>query len=207
MEKILQFLWVAVFTIGLEFIYIGIKIRSDRSYLYFGASSFLLSVVTFFDVWFFPEYEPSPAYFHATCFVHIWSFAALPLIYRLNLLLLEIEPDWKMKWILSMSLVEFVAFFIDWIFGLGFFLELEGLETKVHAPYIFTFLPYAIFYLVAVVDSFRRENPGILIPNKEKSMLLIAWTVVGIAGIIDVIILGLNFLHEVDINVLNIGIL
>ena len=132
-----KFIWCGTLALGLQFLYIGIRVRFDRSFVWFGLSLLLFAMVLLGDAWGLRDPLVGTKYARWTLVAHEGALALFPAII------------WFCFHITGQFLKRALRVFL--VFDLGAALFLLVVEIRGEAfhtfGYGFVFLPWLIFGL------------------------------------------------------------
>jgi|GEM_PF-881688 len=188
---LLQFICAALFAMGLFFIGIELRVRYDRSNLYFGSSLLVLCGIAGVDLWILPQsalYEE--LFWTRTQHVFVVLFSVF-----LNLYLMRLSGGKLHRFVqalLSSSLAVGVLTCTPWV------LTLKGGEVVTQWGYTVFFIPYLLFICISVVNwLFIQSRHAEVSEKKVLRLHLIGLIILASGGFIDAFVLGFK-LHVLD---------
>ena len=181
-EFMLQIICSFLVSVGLLFIFIELRSRFDRSFLYFGSALVLLCALVAVDIWALPNSESAG---QSLAWIRTQHVAACAIIVFLNLnvlFLTQVSRPLFVRVAVLISLVESALILTDHM------MKIESGEVVSGMLYKLVFAPYVLFFVVSanyfIVKNLRKVSPA---ERKILKFHLIGMMALGGCGIIDMV--------------------
>ncbi len=197
----LQLLCSFLFATGFLFIFLELRTRFDRSFLFFGVSLILLCTMTSMDLWFIPHAPNIEANLFWQRAYH--SVACIFIPFSLwYLCILTGSPFLKIIPILIL-----VSFILATSVMTPFMIVPLGNKIHLTLGYYLTFLPYAIFYIYTAHHVVLKRINKCAAPEKRILRFHLAgFAVLIMAGLVDLVTL-MGFIQPIITSFTILGVL